>query len=180
MIDRLEFRHVDAFPEPAYTALAREAFGDYQPSPLLSEVLEAEAPARARLAAPDAEALRIAVFDGDRLVAWTCARPDGALLHMVNAGVARAYRRQGIYSRLVTMTLEHAKARGHVAVLSRHAANNNAVIIAKLALGFVVSGFEYSEVYGPLVRLTYLTGELRARLHHTRAAPIRPADAGDA
>lgn len=176
----LDLRVMLTFPEPAYSALSREAFADYRPSRLLAEVLSDEAAARERLVRPAPDSLRIGAFEDDRLVAWTYARPQGAQLHMINSGVASAFRRRGIYSRLVQMTVEHAHARGHFAVVSRHAANNNAVILAKLRLGFFVSGFEYSEVYGPLVQMTCLTGERRRSLYRARAAPIRRAEADDA
>ena len=94
---------------------------------------------------------------------------------MLNSGVASAARRTGVYSQLVRAMLAHATARGYSGVRSRHTAANTAVIIAKLKLGFLVSGFEYSEVYGPLVQLTYLVGETRRKLYESRSAPIRPA-----
>ena len=171
------FRFVDQFPEPAYSALAGEAFSDYEASELLTDVLNAEAAVRSGTPdAVDEGALRIGAFRGDALVGWTFARPQGANhLHMINSGVAPAERRRGVYSELVRMVIEHAGSRGYVAVLSRHAANNNAVIVAKLKLGFLVSGFEYSEVYGPLVRLTFLLGEGRRNLYRTRSSPIRRA-----
>ena len=75
------------------------------------------------------------------------------------------------------MVIEHARAHGYAAITSRHASNNNPVIVAKLKLGFFVSGFEYSGVYGPLVRLTYLVSELRRALHKVRSRPIRRIDA---
>lgn len=173
----LVFRVVDQFPEPAYSALAGEAFSDYEASELLTDVLNAETAARSGTPdAVDESALRIGAFRGDALVGWTFARPQGANhLHMINSGVAPAERRRGVYSELVRMVIEHACSRGYVAVLSRHAANNNAVIVAKLKLGFLVSGFEYSEVYGPLVRLTFLLGEGRRNLYRTRSSPIRRA-----
>ena len=121
--------------------------------------------------------LRIGAFRGDALVGWTFAHTEGAShFHLVNSGVAPAERRHGVYSTLARMVIENARLRGCVAILSRHAANNNAVIIAKLKLGFFVSGFEYSEVYGPLVRLTFLLGERRRTLHRIRSSPIRSAD----
>lgn len=178
-MNNLVFRLVDSFPEPAFSTLAREAFADYEESRLLTDVLNDEAAARASLAVPDANALRVAAFESDRLVAWTYARPDGANLHMINSGVAPTHRRRGIYSRLVELTIEHARSNGYAAILSRHAANNNAVIIAKLGLGFFVCGFEYSEVYGPLVRLSYLPGNLRRSLYETRTKPIRRLDGSD-
>lgn len=174
----LQFRIVDAFPEPAHSLLAREAFSDYEPSALLTEVLSKEAATSgggSRTA--DEGGLSIAAFRGDALVGWAYARPEGSRhFHMINSGVATPERRNGIYTELVRRTIEHASARGYVSVQSRHAANNNAVIIAKLKLGFFVSGFEYSEVHGPLVRLTLLLGELRRKLHWARSLPIRRVD----
>ena len=176
VMNDLVLRVVDEFPEPAFSALAREAFSDYQASELLTDVLNAEAAARAPEgpAAVHERALRIGAFRGDSLVGWTFARAEGANhLHMINSGVASGQRRQGVYSKLTQFVIEHAREQGYVAVHSRHAANNNAVIIAKLKLGFFVSGFEYSEVYGPLVRLSLLLGELRRTLHQARSSPIR-------
>ena len=180
VLSDLTFRGVESFPEPAFSALRREAFADYETSRLLTDVLAQEEATGVPVSATDAGALRIGCFRGETLVAWTYARPSGdRQLSMINSGVAAAERRCGIYSRLVGMVVQHAAARGDAAVASRHAANNNSVIIAKLKLGFFVSGFEYSEVYGPLVRLTCLVGELRRKLHHTRSRPIRRIDAND-
>lgn len=176
-MNEITFRVVDQFPEPAYTSLADQAFSDYEESELLSEVAREERAARS-VAQPftSAGSLRIGAFRGDDLVGWTYASPEGpSLLYMINSGVAPAERQQGIYSALARMVIEHARARGYVAILSRHAASNNPVIIAKLKLGFFVSGFEYSEVYGPLVRLTYLLGNQRRKLYEARATPIRRA-----
>jgi ribosomal protein S18 acetylase RimI-like enzyme len=178
----LRLHTVDQFPEPAFSALAHDAFSDYEQSPLLTDVLDHESAARSgQLTATDDDALRIAAFRGEALVGWTYARPDGVQhLHMINSGVAPSERRKGIYSQLVQRTIEHAKSQGYVSILSRHTASNNAVIVAKLELGFFVSGFEYSAVYGPLVRLTYLVGELRRELHEARSRPIRRVDPRDA
>ena len=177
MID-LIFRVVDKFPEPAFSTLAGEAFSDYELSDLLSEVLnEEEAAKSGTLNAAEEGVLRIGAFRGDSLIGWTFARARGTdHFHMINSGVAPAEKRQGVYSHLARLVIEHARSRGYVAVLSRHSASNNAVIVAKLKLGFVVSGFEYSEVYGPLVRLTFLLGERRRSLYRTRSSPIRRAE----
>ena len=94
---------------------------------------------------------------------------------MLNSGVAIAERRNGVYSQLVRAVLTHVQSQGYIAVRSLHVAANSPVIIAKLRLGFHISGFEYSEVYGPLVQLKYLVGEPRRSLYHTRAAAIRPS-----
>lgn len=177
----LAFRILEKFPEPEFSQLSREAFSDYEPSQPLTDVI-----AKEEMAAPgtpptaEAGALRIGCFRGDALLAWTYARrAEGRQLHMINSGVAPAERRNGIYSQLVKMSIEHARLQGYAAIASRHAVHNNPVIIAKLKLGFFVSGFEYSEVYGPLVRLTYLVSELRRALHQARSRPIRRAVRND-
>ena len=174
----IQYRVLQSFPEPAFSVLAGEAFGDYEPSSLLTDVLKDEAATKQWQAAPVTDALRVGAFQDEVLVGWTYARAEGSQLQMVNSGVAPAGRRQGVYSRLVQMVLDHAKARGYASVCSRHAANNNAVLIAKLKLGFFVSGFEYSEVYGPLVRLSYLPGTPRRTLHRARSGPLRRQETG--
>jgi ribosomal protein S18 acetylase RimI-like enzyme len=173
----IAFRVVEVFPEPETSALQREVFADYEQSKLLAEVLASESAARPKdSAAPNQSVFRVAAFRGDVLVGWTEGHPEGkSQFYMLNSGVAPAERRKGVYSQLVKAVLTHAEAQGYASVTSRHVAANVAVIIAKLRLGFQISGFEYSEVYGPLVRLTYLVGEGRRRLYATRAAPIQPA-----
>jgi ribosomal protein S18 acetylase RimI-like enzyme len=176
-MNELTFRIVESFPEPAFAALRREAFDDYEPSQLLTEVVAHEATTTLPAATNVVGAVRIGCFRGDALVGWTYARPSGERqLGMINSGVATTERRAGIYSQLVRMVMEHARAQGYTSITSRHAVNNNAVIIAKLKLGFIVSGFEYAEVYGPLVRLTYLVSEPRRALHEARSRPIRPIE----
>lgn len=171
----IKFRVLDEFPEPEYSALVDEAFSNYEASELLSAVADEEAAARSKPPAAVSEgALRIGAFRAEKLIGWTYACPEGAShLYMINSGVTAAERKNGVYSELARLVIEHARARGYVAIMSRHAANNNAVIIAKLKLGFFVSGFEYSEVYGPLVRLTFLPGKLRRALYQSRSNPIR-------
>ena len=174
-MNSITFRVVDQFPEPEFSSLVDEAFFDYEESALLSEVSLEEAAARSvATETPSEEAIRIGAYRDEKLVGWTYANPEGqSLLYMVNSGVAAAERRSGIYSELSRLVIEEAKSRGYSFIWSRHAANNNAVIVAKLKLGFFISGFEYSEVYGPLVRLTYLLREKRRQLYQSRATPIR-------
>ena len=174
-MNEISFRVLDKFPEPEFSALTVEAFSNYETSALLADVLTTEAAIRPKsLSAVDDGALRIGAFQDDNLIGWTLARPQGeGHLHMINSGVSPAQRNQGIYSKLVKLVIEHARSHDYVDILSRHSTSNNAVIVAKLKLGFFVSGFEYSEVYGPLVRLSFLLGDLRRSLHHTRSSPIR-------
>jgi ribosomal protein S18 acetylase RimI-like enzyme len=172
----IALRVLEAFPEPEISALQREVFADFEQSTLLADVMAAESALR-KDSPPVQSPFRIAAFRGETLVGWSYGYREGkSEFHMLNSGVAAPERRKGVYSQLVRAVLAHAGAKGYASVTSRHVAANAAVIIAKLRLGFQISGFEYSEVYGPLVRLTYLVGNTRRNLYRIRAAPLRPAE----
>ena len=164
--------------DPAELAeLQAAAFADYAQSKQLAEVVASESAAHFQAAPVQVQSAYglVAVRDG-ALVGWSQGYREGTnQFYMLNSGVAIPERRKGVYSRLVSALLAHAEATGYTSVRSRHTAANSAVIVAKLKLGFQVSGFEYSEVYGPLVQLTYLVGQARRELYESRAAPIRPA-----
>ena len=181
-MNRIELRVLESFPEPETSALRREAFADYKQSSLLAEVLAAESAALSKDPLVSNQSMfRIGAFRGNVLVGWTQGHREGkSQFYMLNSGVALAERRKGIYSQLVQAVLAHAESQGCAVVTSRHVAANVGVIIAKLRLGFLVSGFEYSEVYGPLVRLTYRVRVERRKLYGSRASPIRPAEWHDA
>ena len=172
-------RIMENFPEPEFTALRDVAFADFgEPSRLLADVLADETlKARPETSGPNEKSpqLRIGAFIENRLVGWSYAKGEGSQLHMVNSGVLPDLRRQGIYFRLVEATITYAGTYGFNKIFSRHVPTNNAVIVPKLRLGFMVSGFEYSEVYGPLVHLTYLVGNKRRELYRTQSRPIVPS-----
>ena len=159
-------------------ALQSAAFADYAQSKQLAEVVASESATRPQSAPAQVQsAYGLAAFRGNVLVGWSRGYREGTnQFYMLNSGVASTERRKGVYSQLVRALLAHATERGYSIVRSRHTATNNAVIIAKLKLGFHVFGFEYSEVYGPLVQLTYLVGEARRQLYESRASPIRAAE----
>jgi GNAT superfamily N-acetyltransferase len=170
----ITIRALDTAPTLELAELQRLAFQNYEPSQLLAVVLASEAVSRpeADRALPDAYCL--AAFRGEALVGWSQGYRQGSnQFYMVNSGVAASERRRGVYTGLVKAILTHAESRGHSTVKSLHAATNTGVIIAKLKLGFQVSGFEYSEVHGPLVQLSYFVGQPRRELYQSRACPIR-------
>lgn len=173
-----ELRTLGAFPEPAFTELRIAAFEGFGvQSALLSEVLADEAERRSSPSASGEEhtrKLRIGAFLDGQLVGWSYSQEQGDELHMINSGVHPRFRCRGIYRELVTQTISYAGTQGFVKIVSRHVPTNNHVIIPKLRLGFMVSAFEYSEIYGPLVHLTYLVGSQRRHLYQARARPIIP------
>lgn len=168
---------LETVPASDLAALSNEVFGDEQPSEQLADVLLAEAAARSSQADESLEnSFGLAAFRGSKLVGWTQGYRVGTnQFHMLNSGVAVAERRNGVYSQLVRAVLTHAQSQGYISVRSLHVAANSSIIIAKLRLGFYISGFEYSEVYGPLVQLRYLVGEPRRNLYKSRTASIRPS-----
>ncbi len=170
-------RPLEDTPETELAALSSEVFGDEQASELLADVLAAEARARVDQSAERPQGtFGLAAYRGARLVGWTQGYRVGTnLFHMLNSGVAVAERRSGIYSMLASAVIEHARSQGYVAIRSLHVAANSPVIIAKLRLGFFIAGFEYSEVYGPLVQLRYLVSQTRRELYGARTASLRPA-----
>lgn len=166
---------IDTADASALAALQSAVFDDFERSSLLAEVLQQEAAARPAGLAPDLPSpFGLAAYLDGALVGWTRGHRRGTgEFHMLNSGVANTARRKGVYSALVSAVLGHAASQGYAKVTSRHAASNTPVLIAKMRLGFQVSGFEYSEVYGPLVQLTFIVGEARRRLYRARAASIR-------
>lgn len=60
--------------------------------------------------------------------------------------------------------LEQCKTYGFQEIYSRHQPDNNAIIIPKLKAGFVITGLNISDVWGPLVHLTYFPNKIRQRV----------------
>jgi RimJ/RimL family protein N-acetyltransferase len=175
VMTNISLRPIDLAEKAELAALQSEVFDDYEHSELLAEVLDAEALVRPKAEPPVLPAaFGVAAFRGNTLVGWSQGFRQGTSeFYMLNSGVASAQRRNGIYTVMVKAVLAHAKEQGYQRVTSRHSAGNTPVLIAKLRLGFRVSGFEYSEVYGPLVQLTFLVNEARDKLYRVRAASIR-------
>ena len=171
----ITLRSIEFAEAAELAALQNQVFDDYEPSSMLAEVLEAEARARPSASPPELPSrFGVAAFNGTTLVGWSQGYRQGSReFYMLNSGVAPGHRRTGVYTAMVQAVLAHAKEQSYQRVTSRHAAANNPVVIAKLRLGFRISGFEYSEVYGPLVQLTFLVHEARDKLYRVRSASIR-------
>ena len=163
-------------PESELSALRTEVFADHEDSAVLTEVLAAEAAARpAAVSTEWPFPFGLAAYRGESLVGWTEGYRQGrGQFHVLSSGVVQSERRNGIYSLLVRGVLDHAATQGYVKVNSRHSSFNTAVLIAKLKLGFYVSGFEFDEVSGPAVQLTYLVNDARRSLYQARARTLRP------
>jgi RimJ/RimL family protein N-acetyltransferase len=108
---------------------------------------------------------------------WLVRAPDGTLAgafagfsalprryQQLHSAVHPAHRRRGLYREMTGRLLRYTGALGFDTVESFHAPSNNAILIAKLQLGFRIVGLEVGPAPGWSVRLCYF--------HSARAAAV--------
>ena len=178
MENMVEIRQVETFDEAAMVALTGPIFGDAARQQYLNGLIGAERAdqhAQLRASLPKPERIRVAAFDGDRLVGCSSGWFEfSGGFYIGLSAVDEAYRQQGIYTRMLQAIEQAVRARGGIAISSQHVATNNAVLIAKLKLGYVIAGTEYVEPMGLLVRLLlHLTPE-RGALFASRTGSLVP------
>lgn len=167
----------EPFEREAFDKLWRLVFDPLQhESEAWAQVLQAEQATRDALALPPAAAQppvqRVGVYLGDELIGWTSGWTErGHVFYMGSSGVHPAHRRQGIYTALLQRVIEQARAQGAVAVRSQHSVLNHAILLAKLAHGFQISGLTTSAQMGTLVELTLHLSPGRAAAFAQRVVP---------
>jgi hypothetical protein len=87
---------------------------------------------------------------------------------MVLAIVREDWRRRGVYSSLLTRVVVAARESGFREIYSRHRADNNGILIAKLRAGFLIAGFEVAPRWGLVVVLRMYLIETIRLLHEHR------------
>jgi GNAT superfamily N-acetyltransferase len=96
----------------------------------------------------------------DEIIGWSFGvQRSHEDLYMVNSAVFEAYRRRGFYTQILAAAIEKCKEMGFLHIYSNHRFHNTQVLIPKLKLGFIFSGFTVSPVFGSLVQLSYYTNE---------------------
>lgn len=133
---------------------------------------ESELEAQAKLAERFAGAfeLRVGFFKDDEMIGWSYGyqtTPD--TFRMATSGIRQEYQRRGLYSGFLTGLAEHLKREGFQIIFSRHYATDNQVIIPKLRFGFLITGFELTDEFGLLLRLSYYFNETRKKALHVRS-----------
>lgn len=114
--------------------------------------------------------LRYGLFRGKNFAGWHIGdQKSGMEFYMRNSAVLPEYRRKGLYSELLQYVVKDLTEKGFQTITSRHTAVNNAVIIPKLKLGFVITGMELSDLFGTLVNLTYYSNPKRSKVLAFRA-----------
>jgi RimJ/RimL family protein N-acetyltransferase len=167
------------FPEPAFGRMVRSLVlrGSVVDWDALDDAPERKRARARRGSFHPAYTLRIAAFHGDDLVGCSYSWQDGVdRLYMALSAVEPAHRRRGLYTAMVEEVVRIANADGFAEITSRHHPDNQAVLIAKLRLGFVITGYETSATFGDLVRLTLPLTASRRRVLTERLGP--PAGRG--
>lgn len=98
--------------------------------------------------------------EGDIPVGWAYGvQAERATWYMAITAIHPDYRGRGIYGAFLQRLLPLLAEVGFREVHSRHHADNNAVLIAKLKAGFTIAAFEIAPNYGLLVHLRYTFSE---------------------
>jgi hypothetical protein len=137
---------------------------------------EQEAAERLRESFRDVYRLRLGIYHKkETFVGWHVgSHLYGDTFYMTNTGILPEHQNKGIYTRLLQVILPILKEQGFQIVESRHQATNNQVLVPKLKAGFVISGFEISDVFGTLVHLRYFFNPTRRRIMAFRTGELIP------
>lgn len=96
------------------------------------------------------------VYSGDALAAQFCGEQKTERRYrMWHSHVHPSFRRRGLYGQIVRSTVRYTGELGFDTVGSEHAPGNTAILIAKLKVGFRISGFDVTPEVGTSVHLTY-------------------------
>ena len=121
------------------------------------------------------ELLYLVAYDGDKVAGWSASYQSKIYeLYTKNSVVLPEYRRRGIYSLLTKRILNLARERGYQMVSSHHVVANNSVIVAKLKMEFFITGYELTDDYGSLVKMTYFINEKRRKAFEVRSGIKKP------
>jgi ribosomal protein S18 acetylase RimI-like enzyme len=173
MNDAVTLRTVERFPEPAFTELVDRLLHDPDRRSMRARYLGADGvPATVS----NAQQVRVGAFVGQTLVGWSHGHlPQAGVFYVSNSAVEHEYRRQGIYTRLVAAMEAEARALGCTRIESNHRAANAPVLIAKMKVGYVIVGTEFTAEMGLLVKLSKQLVPEREALFHARAGMLEGA-----
>lgn len=94
--------------------------------------------------------------------------------YMACSAVLPEHRNKGLYSELVKHVIMRTTEEGFQKIYGTHCATNNAVLIAKMKLGFIFSKVELSDMFGTIIHLQYFTNPLRRKIMDYRSGLIIP------
>ncbi|OFZ22863.1 MAG: hypothetical protein A2X94_17565 [Bdellovibrionales bacterium GWB1_55_8] len=117
----------------------------------------------------------LGLFYKNEFIGWSFGRQlDHERFYMVNSAIFPEHRGKGLYQEMLRILTSRVSKEGFQIIYSRHAATNSAVLVPKLKAGFIISGFEISDLFGLLVHLSYFSNPLRRRMMDVRAGQAIP------
>ena len=121
--------------------------------------------------------INLGIYYNNEFVGWSWGYQESASrFYMCNSAVFPEHRRKGLYTMLLNEMIKRVTAIGFQEIYSRHTTTNNAVIIPKLKIGFVITSIEITDLFGALVHLTYFPNALRKKILDYRVGQIKPDD----
>ncbi|RYZ63222.1 MAG: GNAT family N-acetyltransferase, partial [Proteobacteria bacterium] len=136
MSPNVVIEQIEEFPEREFqTFFEKWLISDYPFLPWREQLSETQ---RSKLKSlsdrtKDRFELRLAVYHNREFAGWSFGYQESAhTYYMANSAIAPELRRTGVYTELITRTLDITREAGFQTVSSHHLLNNNPVIIAKL------------------------------------------------
>ncbi len=167
---------VDEYPKELYTKQLNENLMDDYPFLQWQKELIEEAKEKMKSLGQlqkDTYKLRIALLKNKELVGWSFGWQESPTTFFMGASVVtKDFRGKGYYSKMVHKIFEITKQEGFQSVSSFHIATNNPILIAKLKLGFNVTGMQLDAIHGILIKLVYNHNELLSAATRFRAGAI--------
>ncbi len=119
--------------------------------------------------------LSIYILKGNRKIGWFIGeQKDEETFYMRNTGIFPEYQGLNIYKHFLPRLLIILKEKGFQKITSSHSVTNNRIIIAKLKAGFIITGFEISDMFGLMVNLTFFFNDVRKKVMKFRTGEVRP------
>lgn len=119
--------------------------------------------------------LRLYILKGNKKIGWFVGeQKDDETFYMRNTGIFQKYQGLNIYKNFLPKLLVILKEKGFQKITSSHSVTNNRIIIAKLKAGFIITGFEISDMFGLMVNLTYFFNDVRRKIIKFRVGEIKP------
>jgi len=170
-----EIQEFEELPEQEFQALKKIALSFH---PFLQWEQNLNIEEKGKLAGlkqrqPMGYTLRLGVLHEKKLIGASFSFQQSSTdLMMGVSAVLPEFRRRGIYGALCKKTLEIAKREGFQSVASKHLLTNNAILIAKLRLGFNICGMETDAVHGTLLKMVYNVNPEMAEALRYRAGEV--------
>lgn len=119
--------------------------------------------------------LNLVLYFEGQLAGWCAGHQESSeTFYMRNSAILPDHRQKGLYTALMSYTINEMTKVGFQKIYSKHSATNNDIIIPKLKFGFKISSIEISDLFGVLVHLVYFPKNLRQKMLTYRAGDIKP------